>query len=121
MGDSAEPLEGGILVLVTVPLAMLTLRPACFCPPIFWTGTTPFEVSPEYERTCLDCCLLVLPPLLLLPPTNRKLPLPDLLDLDRPFLVVLVVPLAVLGEAVGAVIRLSAAAAAGWTFLELPP
>ena len=129
MGDSAElPLEGGILVLVTVPLAMLTLRPLCCfcccfcCPTILWTGTTPFEVSPEYERTCLDCCLPVLPLLPLLP-TNRKLPLPDLLDLDRPFLVVLVVALAV-GEVLGAVIRLSAAAAAavGWTFFEeLPP
>ena len=133
MGDSAAllpllPLDGGILV--TVPLAMLTLRPACCClcgPTILWTGTTPFEVSTVYERTCLDCCFLPLPlpllPLLPLLPTNRKLlPPPDLVDLDRPFLVVaFAVLVAEVGE-VGAVIRLSAAAAVGWTFFEeLPP
>ena len=60
-------------------------------------------------------------PLLLLPTNRKLLPPPDLVDLDRPFLVVVVAfAVAEVGE-VGAVIRLSAAAAAaavGWTFFE---
>ena len=77
-----------------------------------------------YERTCLDCCFFPLPlpllPLLLLPTNRKLLPPPDLVDLDRPFLVV-AFAVAEVGE-VGAVIRLSAAAAVGWTFFEeLPP